>query len=128
MASKPMIIKRIVPFDLASNLSRVWIEQKFMGVEAKSVGRVVWAMHAITVELARHKSIDINMPNLLRSLKLDPMQFLLPRRMEKAEFHLFRMRGEKRKINPFSIPNGTQWSGVPITDLEHQNSPALSRS
>ena len=61
--------QRIVPADAAEELARIGIDQELVRIEAVAVARVVGSVHAIAVELARAKALDIDVPDLVRAAR-----------------------------------------------------------
>ncbi len=86
---------RVAPVQGALQMLRVRLDEQFVGIEAVALGRIVGAMHAVTVERAGSCFGQIDMPDLIRALAdVDALQLVFAARIEDAQFDLGGVRRE----------------------------------
>ncbi len=101
----------------AFHRARAGIDQQLGGIEAVSLLRRPWAVHAVAVALARRQVRKIPMPDVIRTRR-QVIAALVPFLIEKTELHALSMLRKKRKVDPLSIPGRAQgkgFSGIQVT-------------
>jgi hypothetical protein len=96
-----------MPFQLPDHTFGIRIQQQFVWIEAVPRCRVIRAMRAIAVNLARSRVRQKSVKYLIGILgKFNALQFRFAVLIEQTQFDFRRIGGEHRKIDPNSIPCG----------------------
>src|SRR5688572_21238270 len=123
----------VVPLQRAGMGPRARVEQQLVGVEAMSCIRLVWPVHAVTVDGAGADVAHVSVPDLVRKLrKDDALAFGLAVRIEQAELDLRGVSREEREVRPGPVPHRATRKGHAAPrgrqlDIAH-GSPALQRA
>ena len=104
----------VVPNQVTTDPLGIGIQQNFVRIKAKSPFRIVRAMCAKSVKLARSNIGQIPVPDMVRLIgQRDPICFFCrERRIKKAQVDLSCVFGKHGKIDPIPVPSGAQRRGV----------------
>src|SRR5262245_5741054 len=100
---------RIAPDQPPGELLGVRIDQELVRIEAKAALRLMGAVHAVPVKLARANVVEIAVPDVLAALRQGDALALTPAlAVEQAELDLAGIGRKQRKIRPPAIPGGAE--------------------
>ena len=111
-AADPVAEMGVAPMELADQLLGVGVEQQLVMIEAVARLRVVGAVDAIAVELARADVGQVAVPDLVGVLgQHDPLQLALAAGIEQAELDLLGIGAEQGEVDAPAIEGGAQRIG-----------------
>ena len=114
---------RVGPDELAAEPLAVGIDQQLVGIEAMAGFRLVGAVDAIAVELARLRVGQIAVPDVLGALRQrDALGLVAAGLVEQAELDLFGGRREQREVRAAAVPGGAERMRRACRDARAQTS------
>ena len=100
---------RVGPGELAAEPLAVGIDQQLVVIEAVPGLRIVGAVNAIAVELARLGVGQIDVPDVLGALRhRDAVDLVPPALVEQAKLDLLGGAGEQREVRAAPVPGGAE--------------------
>src|SRR5581483_1559984 len=107
------------PVEAAGDRLRVGVDEQLARVEAQAAGRVVRAVDAVAVELARTDARHVAVPDVGGHLAQPQPLALVPgvQRVEQADLHLGRVFGIEGEVHAVAVPGGTERVWRPWQDL-----------
>src|SRR5579872_2047767 len=93
----------LAPIDASADGAGVGVNQKLRWIEAVALRRIVWAMHAISIQLTGVNARQVAMPDVIRLLAHLDFFFALAV-VEQAQLDAFRALGVQSEVDADSIP------------------------
>ncbi len=96
---------------------RVRLDEQFVRVEPVPLRGIVGSVGAVAVKRSGSGFGQVAVPDFVGPLTdVDPLQFVLPRLVEDAQFDLFGVRRKQREIDALAVPGGSPGVGLPRPD------------
>ncbi len=109
--------QRFRPLQFADQLLGVRVDQQLVVVETMTILRIVRAVHAIAVDLARVRIRQIAVVNLVCVFrKFDALQFDFASGVEQAQLYLGGVCREQGEVDAQAIPACTERKGKSFTN------------
>ena len=100
---------RVAPFQIAHNLFRISIEQKFLWIEAMALRWIVGPVDAVSINETGARFRQIAVPDLIGLFFYsDAVEFATTRLIKQTKFNRFGVFGEKSEVNAFAVPSGSE--------------------